>query len=84
MDGVELAVEIKKLANTSKLPLILLSSYAYNDRKADFSNFDAVLTKPLKHAHLYKTISAILKPYCKEVRRTELNMRHFDTEIGKR
>lgn len=82
MDGIELASEIKKIQSSSKIPLILLSSYAYNDRKMDFSNFDAVLTKPVKLAQLYKTLSAVLKPYSIEIKRTELNAQHFDTEIG--
>ncbi len=82
MDGVKLASEIKKIQSSSKIPLILLSSYSYNDRKMDFSNFDAVLTKPVKLAQLYKTLSAVLKPYSKEIKITELNVQHFDTEIG--
>jgi len=82
MDGVELASEIKKMQISSKLPLILLSSYAYNDRRADFSNFNAVLTKPVKLAQLYKTVSTVLKPYSKEIKKTELNMQRFDTEVG--
>ncbi|MGE5811847.1 MAG: response regulator, partial [Ignavibacteria bacterium] len=82
MDGVELASEIKKIQSSSKIPLILLSSYSYNDRKMDFSNFDAVLTKPVKLAQLYKTLSAVLKPYSKDIKRTELNVQHFDTEIA--
>jgi CheY-like chemotaxis protein len=82
MDGVELASEIKKIQSCSKIQLILLSSYAYNDRKTDFSNFDAVLTKPVKLAQLYKTLSAVLRPYSKEIKKTELNIQHFDNEIG--
>ena len=83
MDGLTLAEEIRKLQVGKKLPLVLLSSYGYRDKKVNFSKFAATLTKPIKLAHLYNAMVAVLSTTsltaAKEPRPIPTR---FDAEIG--
>ncbi|MBI2838254.1 MAG: response regulator [Acidobacteria bacterium] len=62
MDGVSLAAEIRKLRATAALPLVMLSSpgrHASAGRAAGV-DFAAVLSKPIKPAHLYEALNRAL------------------------
>ncbi|MCF2497679.1 hybrid sensor histidine kinase/response regulator [Dyadobacter chenhuakuii] len=59
MDGIELATQIRQ--RRPELPIILLSSVGDDSGKNEKALFAQVLTKPVKHAHLEKTIQLILK-----------------------
>jgi len=58
MDGAGFASEIKKMAKP--VPVILLSSIGYPGHKSYPGLFSAVLMKPVKQAHLLKSICAEL------------------------
>lgn len=59
MDGIELASQIRQ--QHPELPIILLSSVGDDSAKNEKALFAQVLTKPVKHAHLEKTVQLILK-----------------------
>lgn len=59
MDGIELATQIRQ--QHPELPIILLSSVGDDSGKNEKELFAQVLTKPVKHAHLEKTVQMILK-----------------------
>jgi len=82
MDGVTLAEEIRKLTSGKKLPLILLSSYGYREKKIGFSHFAATLTKPIKLAHLYNALVTVLSKTTTTAVKEHATPVHFDSEIG--
>ena len=82
MDGVTLAEEIRKLTSGKKLPLILLSSYGYREKKIGFSHFAATLTKPIKLAHLYNALVTVLSKTTTTAVKEHAAPVHFDSEIG--
>jgi signal transduction histidine kinase/CheY-like chemotaxis protein/ligand-binding sensor domain-containing protein len=59
MDGIELATKIK--AQFPKLPIILLSSIGDERKKQNEKLFVSILTKPIKHQELFKSITSALK-----------------------
>jgi signal transduction histidine kinase/DNA-binding response OmpR family regulator len=59
MDGVALAAEIRKLRDTTTLPLVLFSSIGKRDAAIEASGFSAYLNKPLKQSALYDTLIGI-------------------------
>ncbi|HVO74546.1 MAG TPA: PAS domain-containing protein, partial [Ignavibacteriaceae bacterium] len=81
MDGLRLSGEIRKLGNSKKLPLILLSSYGYRD-KSDFSTFAATLTKPIKLSHLHNALLTVMKNNGSTLKHHEQPISTFDAEIG--
>jgi CheY-like chemotaxis protein len=84
MDGITLADEIRKLQAGNKLPLILLSSYGYREKKLGFSQFVATLTKPIKLAHLYNSLVTVLsKTTLTRAKEQHAAPTHYDSEIGK-
>ena len=83
MDGLTLADEITKLTNTKKLPLILLSSYGYREKKNEFNKFVATLTKPVKLIQLYNALVTVLtKPNGTNLTKERKAPVHFDSEVG--
>jgi PAS domain S-box-containing protein len=60
MDGVMLAREIRQLPPGATLPLLLLSSIGRKLAPDDERWFNAILTKPVKPAHLLATIARTL------------------------
>ena len=58
MDGAELALKIRELANCKSTPLIMLSSMGRREVKSDL--FAAVLTKPVKARQLFDPLSKAL------------------------
>jgi PAS domain S-box-containing protein len=60
MDGVMLAREIRRLPQGAALPLVLLSSIGRKLEPEDDACFNAVLTKPIKPAHLLAAITRTL------------------------
>jgi two-component system sensor histidine kinase/response regulator len=83
MDGVTLAEEIKKLPSGKKLPLILLSSYGYREKKIGFSKFAATLTKPIKLAQLYNAMVTVLCRITTHAAKEQPETpTRFDAEIG--
>jgi CheY-like chemotaxis protein len=64
MDGIELATKIK--AQFPKLPIILLSSIGDERKKQNEKLFVSILTKPIKHQELFKSITSALKQTTKK------------------
>ena len=58
MDGVMLALEIRKLPQAATLPLVLLTSMGVHSDHPDFARaaFAGCLTKPIKPAQLYEVL----------------------------
>ena len=84
MDGLTLADEIRKLTNGKKLPLILLSSYGYREKKNEFNKFVATLTKPIKLIQLYNSLITVLtKPIGTSLTKERATPAHFDSEVGR-
>ncbi|MCF2443978.1 response regulator [Dyadobacter sp. CY345] len=59
MDGIELATKIRN--GHPELPIILLSSVGDDSARNEKVLFSAVLTKPVKHSLLAKTVQMVLK-----------------------
>jgi signal transduction histidine kinase/DNA-binding response OmpR family regulator len=59
MDGLALAGEIRRQGTQPALPLVMLTSLGQPVGQAQDSFFTAVLTKPVKSAHLYNTLASI-------------------------
>jgi signal transduction histidine kinase/DNA-binding response OmpR family regulator len=59
MDGIELATKIKE--QFPKLPIILLSSIGDERKKENEKLFTSILTKPIKHQELFRSITGSLK-----------------------
>ncbi len=61
MNGLTLAIEIRKIPHLSQLPLVMLSSVMQH--RGDFQkanvNFAAITTKPIKQGQLFEIISGI-------------------------
>ena len=82
MDGLTLSEKIRKLNFKNNLPLILLSSFGYREKKIGFSEFAATLTKPVKLSNLQDALITVLKGNGKVTKKqTELPSK-FGTEIG--
>jgi signal transduction histidine kinase/DNA-binding response OmpR family regulator/HPt (histidine-containing phosphotransfer) domain-containing protein len=63
MDGLTLAMEIRKLPGYQKLPLVMLNSIGWSERGNQTRlpvDLAAFLTKPVKQSHLYKVLNHIL------------------------
>ena len=82
MDGLTLSEKIRMLNLKQNLPLILLSSFGYREKKVGFSEFAATLTKPVKLSHLQNALITVLKGNGKKTKKeTELPSK-FGVEIG--
>lgn len=84
MDGHMLAGEIRKLESYKFLPLILLSSYGYREKKADFSVFAATLTKPIKLSHLHNALLTVLTKGNAIIKQVESTPLVFDPGIAEK
>jgi len=85
MDGINLAKELQKLPNGRSFPYILLSSFGYKNKNGNLSNFNAILTKPIKFSHLKDILLTVLKHNKEVVKKFQnISSMQFDTEIGKR
>lgn len=61
MNGYELAVEIRKRADTRKLPIMILTSLGDDGRNFEGLQISKLLTKPVKSTILYDSILQILQ-----------------------
>jgi PAS domain S-box-containing protein len=84
MDGHMLAEEIRKQEEYKDLPLILLSSYGYREKKADLSTFAATLTKPIKLSHLHNALITVLTKNKENIKQVDTTPLVFDAEIGQK
>ena len=67
MDGIMLALEIKKIPDFAELPLIMLTSIGYNSNVKETQKlFAAYVNKPIKHTQLSEIILKILSPLTRE------------------
>ncbi len=62
MDGLDLAIQIKRLPNGQELPLVMLSSVGRQslEESSATASFTAFLTKPIKQSQLYNIFISIL------------------------
>jgi signal transduction histidine kinase/CheY-like chemotaxis protein len=83
MDGFTLAREIRRHRTPQLLPLVALSSFSGKKEERDRSQFSAFLTKPVKQAHLYKTLVALFVQQPVHVQTQErLGESLFDAGLG--
>jgi CheY-like chemotaxis protein len=59
MDGLTLAVEMRKHGEAQTLPLVMLTAIGQNEAKAQPGQFAAFLTKPIKASALYDVLEDI-------------------------
>jgi signal transduction histidine kinase/CheY-like chemotaxis protein/ligand-binding sensor domain-containing protein len=81
MDGVGLAQAIKK--KISSLPVIMLSSIGDETKKKFPHLFSAVLTKPVKQQHLWRSIHTVLTPEKLALPQPEEVSRQLDENFAK-
>ncbi|MEW6731934.1 MAG: two-component regulator propeller domain-containing protein [Acidobacteriota bacterium] len=85
MDGIELAVEIRKLNET--LPLVMLSSNSNSRREITKSYgeelFSAFLTKPSKPSQLFDTLCSVIAGKLMKSKQTA-SAQKFDKELASR
>ncbi|HVO73874.1 MAG TPA: PAS domain S-box protein [Ignavibacteriaceae bacterium] len=84
MDGHMLAEKIRTIDPCKNLPLILLSSYGYREKKADFSVFAATLTKPIKLSHLHNALITVLSKNEGISKQVETTPLVFDSGIAEK
>jgi CheY-like chemotaxis protein len=83
MDGVTLAVKIRKLRDIKALPLVLFSSLGRRETEADPNLFAAYLGKPIKPSQLFDTLAGIFSNQPAEETRTAPKKPQMDPEMAK-
>jgi PAS domain S-box-containing protein len=82
MDGLTLSEKISSMNLKQNMPLILLSSISYRDKKVEFTEFAAILTKPVKLSHLQDTLITVIKGNGKTIKKKNEFPKKFDMKIG--
>jgi len=82
MDGLMLSEKIRKLHLKQTLPLILLSSFGYREKKVGLSEFAATLTKPVKLSHLHDALITVLKGKINKSAKTNQLPAKYNVEIA--
>ena len=85
MDGVTLANKIRKLG--INIPLVLLTSLGHQQaaQEAETLDFAAILTKPIKPAHLFEILTETFSEQPSQPRQREATQeRIFDAKLGHR
>ena len=62
MDGLNLAVEIRKFEKGKNIPIVILTSIGKKEDVEDYDNLNlsAFISKPIKHIQLYESLVSIL------------------------
>ena len=81
MDGISLAEEIRKMASCANLPLVMLTSMGNQEirRRESELNFADIMTKPVKRAQLFESLSNI---FAKTVRQSAHDEAHRARQIS--
>lgn len=82
MDGLTLAVEIRKQANCEALPLVMLTSLGSQDIGEAATNFAAFLNKPVKQSQLYNVLLQVLGGQPLKVKSTRSKQPQIDPEFA--
>lgn len=84
MDGLTLAVEIRKQPDYQKLPLLMLTSIGRPEtsKHAPAVDFAAFLTKPIKQSHLYNVLLHILGGQPIQVKPSRTTSPQINPQIG--
>lgn len=82
MDGVMLAVEIRRLRSKEELPLLMLTSMGHREGGMDQHLFNAYLIKPVKPSVLFNTLLTLFAD--KPAIHTERDMSTFNIETDKK
>ncbi|MCE1166177.1 MAG: response regulator, partial [Bacteroidetes bacterium] len=77
IDGMELTKEIRKYRDKNSLPVVILSSGgSQNINKSEIDEYlDAIVSKPIKQAQLYKMLLNILSPSVEQPEQKKENTR---------
>ncbi len=85
MDGLALAVEIRKERDAQTLPLAMLTSLGRQEADANDGEFAAFLTKPIKPSLLYGALMGIFADRTHlEAGHREMSRPQFDPEMARR
>jgi len=85
MDGLTLAVEIRKERNSKMLPMIMLSSVGLPEAEVSAVDFAALLIKPIKASKLFNTLVEVFSEDLQSLKlRDESQVSMFDPEMGRR
>ncbi len=84
MDGLALAVEIRKLRDPEALPLILFTSLGRREAGVESVGFAAHLTKPIKPSQLYEALVGIFAGRPVQVGRTASDAIQIDRGLARR
>ena len=82
MDGLELLEAIRKLPDTSSLPVALFSSIGSRDEKFETAGFAAYLNKPLKQSALYDSLTMIFGEKVARERKTVVEPAEIDATMA--
>jgi signal transduction histidine kinase/CheY-like chemotaxis protein len=83
MDGLALAAHLRRNRATADLPLVMLSSIGSSPSQAKELGFAAMLDKPVKQAHLHKTLTSVLSAQAVE-RKAQPSAASFDAAMAER
>ncbi len=85
MDGLTLAVEIRRERDAGVLPLVMLVSLGQWEADVEGVEFAAFLTKPIKASQLYNILVGIFAKEAQPVHRQDVTAKpQFDPQMGKR
>jgi CheY-like chemotaxis protein/HPt (histidine-containing phosphotransfer) domain-containing protein len=84
MDGTELASEIRKRADTTTLPLVVLSSLGNRQEDVEGIDFAAYLTKPVKSSRLFDVLMGIFAGDETVIRSNPVTHFRYDVEMATR
>jgi signal transduction histidine kinase/DNA-binding response OmpR family regulator/HPt (histidine-containing phosphotransfer) domain-containing protein len=82
MDGLALATALRRLRGPAELPVVILTSLGRTE--ASLVDIAAYLSKPIKPAHLYDALIAVLAGQPAWLRRSSPEISRFDAGLGDR
>ncbi|MCP4542639.1 MAG: response regulator, partial [Chloroflexi bacterium] len=85
MDGLMLAVEIRRIRDADELPLVLLGSLRQREFEEIEDEFEAFLLKPIKALQLYNVVAGIfVEDEVSQTKHEGADRPQFDAEMGAR
>jgi CheY-like chemotaxis protein len=86
MDGVSLALEIRKMRSPEQLPIVMLTSIGRREENAvaNSVNFAAYIYKPIKQAQLYEILENIFRKVGSQSELTVASPQQLDGNLAQR
>jgi len=84
MDGIMLAHEIRKKFSKKQLPLIMLTSFGFNNHKTEIKElFSFYLNKPIKHSLLAEILYKVLVPDVQNAISGGISIKNIEATSGR-